>query len=97
MSISPRTATAAALVVALGTSVAAVPAAHADVAPSTGTVQYSGGNTTQGSGSTGSVENPLVQGGLVIIAGLAVSAALAIGAGISGGAIQLPKIPGINA
>lgn len=88
---------AAALALTAATTVAVAPA-HAEPAAApatTGTVQYA----TEGTGSSdsGSLENPVVQAGLVLIAGLGVSAALAVSAGIAGGAIELPPIPGLPA
>lgn len=41
------------------------------------------------------MENEIVQAGLVIVAGLGISIALAISAGVTGGAIELPQIPGL--
>lgn len=84
-------ATTAALALATATTVAA-PVAHAAPAD-TAAVQY----VAQASGSAdgGSLENPIVQAGLLIVAGVGVSALLAIGAGVAGGAIQLPQIPGL--
>ena len=84
------TATAA-LALATATTVAA-PAAQATPAPA-GNVVY----VAQASGSAagGSLDNQLVQAGLLVIAGVGVSALLAIGAGVAGGAFPLPPIPGL--
>lgn len=81
---------AATIALATATSMAAAPA---QAAPSdTGAVQY----VAQASGSAdgGSLENPVVGAGLVLLAGVGVSIALAIGAGVAGGAFELPQIPG---
>ncbi|MCT2122576.1 hypothetical protein [Dietzia cinnamea] len=43
----------------------------------------------------GSLDNPVVGAGLILLAGLGVSAALAVSAGIAGGAFELPQIPGL--
>lgn len=89
----------AALALAAATTVAAAPAhaAPAAAAPATtaetGVVQY---DTTGGQALlTGSLENPAVQAGLVLVAGIGVSIALAVGAGLQGGAFELPQIPGL--
>ncbi|MFN3600291.1 MAG: hypothetical protein ACK4UY_02745 [Dietzia sp.] len=92
---SVRTA-AAALALATATSVAASPAHAAPVhaAPAgDGHVVY----VAQASGSAngGSLDNPIVGAGLIILAGVGVSIALAVGAGVAGGAFELPQIPGL--
>ncbi|MDX2356199.1 hypothetical protein [Dietzia sp. PP-33] len=81
----------AAVALATATSVAASPAQAAPA--ETGVVQY----VAQASGSAdgGSLEDPIVGAGLLILAGLGVSAALAISAGVAGGAFELPRIPGL--
>ncbi|MDJ0422928.1 MULTISPECIES: hypothetical protein [Dietzia] len=95
--ISTRTGrrATAALALAAATTFAAVPA-HANpadvAAPGVSSVQYVA--QAGGSADGGSLDDPIVQAGLLIIAGIGVSAALAISAGIAGGAIQLPSIPG---
>lgn len=84
---------AAALAMTAATTVAVAPA-HAAPQPSeTATVQY----VAQGTGSPagGSMDNEIVQVGLVLVAGLGVSALLAIAAGVQGGAFPLPEIPGM--
>lgn len=88
----------AAVALAAATTVAAAPA-HAAPATApvttaeTGVVQYdaTGGDALL----TGSLENEMVQVGLVLIAGIGVSIALAVGAGLQGGAFELPQIPGL--
>lgn len=84
------TAATAAIALATATTVAA-PAAHAAPADA-GTVHY----VAQGAASsTGSLEDELVQAGLLLVAGVGVSALLAIGAGVAGGAIPLPPMPAL--
>ena len=93
-----RTGTiAAALALTAATTVAAAPAHAApapSAAPATGVVNYA---DTAGSGSAdgGSLDNPIVGAGLVLLAGVGVSVALAVGAGFAGGAFELPEIPGL--
>lgn len=84
----------AALALTAATTVAVAPA-HAAPATTaeTGVVQY---DTTGGQALlSGSLENPAVQAGLVLVAGIGVSIALAVGAGLQGGAFELPQIPGL--
>lgn len=85
------TTAAAAIALAAATSVTAAPAQAAPV--DTTAVHY----VAQASGSAdgGSLENPVVGAGLVLLAGVGVSIALAIGAGVAGGAFELPRIPGL--
>ena len=83
-----------ALALTAATTVAAAPAHAAPAAPAQiGVVQYA----TPGSGSAegGSMDNPVVGAGLVLLAGVGVSIALAVSAGIAGGAFELPQIPGV--
>lgn len=94
----PLRSAAAALALATATSVAAVPvpahAAPAHAAPAQGGhVAY----VAQASGSAdgGSMDNPIVGAGLIILAGVGVSIALAVSAGVAGGAFELPQIPGL--
>ena len=84
----------AAVALAAATTVAAAPA-HAAPATTaeTGVVQYD--TTGLEASATGSLENEMLQVGLVLIAGLGVSIALAVGAGLQGGAFELPQIPGL--
>ena len=87
--------TAAAVALAVGaTSAVAAPSAGAQEAP-TGVVQYATTTADGNSSASGSLENELVQSGLVLVAGLAVAAGLAIAAGVRGGAFPLPEIPGL--
>ncbi|MFL0577779.1 hypothetical protein [Dietzia sp. 179-F 9C3 NHS] len=81
------TATAA-IALATATTVAA-PVAHAAPAEG-GTVHHVSQATAS---ATGSLENELVQAGLIIVAGLGVSALLAVAAGVAGGGIELPPMP----
>lgn len=85
------TSAAAALALTAATSVAVAPAHAAPVAD--GHVAY----VAQASGSAdgGSLDNPIVGAGLIILAGVGVSIALAVGAGVAGGAFPLPQIPGL--
>ncbi|MDZ4235944.1 MAG: hypothetical protein U1C73_19790 [Dietzia sp.] len=85
------TSAAAALALTAATSVAVAPAHAAPV--SDGHVAY----VAQASGSAdgGSLDNPIVGAGLIILAGVGVSIALAVGAGVAGGAFPLPQIPGL--
>ena len=88
---------AAALALTAATPVAAAPAHAAPAAPApaaTGVVNYA---ETSGPGSSdgGSLDNPIVGAGLVLLAGVGVSVALAVGAGFAGGAFELPDIPGL--
>lgn len=90
----------AALASAVALSAAAVTAAPAYAAPApaaqTGLVQYAETTPGAGTGSAeGSLENNIVQVGLILVAGIGVSIALAVGAGVAGGAIELPQIPGL--
>lgn len=90
----------AALASAVALSAAAVTAAPAYAAPApaaqTGVVQYADTAPGAGAGSAGgSLENEIVQVGLILVAGIGVSIAMAVGAGIAGGAIELPQIPGL--
>ncbi|WP_216692962.1 hypothetical protein [Dietzia psychralcaliphila] len=92
----PLRSAAAALALATATSVAAVPAhaAPAHAAPAQGGhVAY----VAQASGFAdgGSMDNPIVGAGLIILAGVGVSIALAVSAGVAGGAFELPQIPGL--
>lgn len=59
------------------------------------TGSLSGDGEGDGEQGTGSLDNPAVQAGGVLLLGLAVSAALAIGAGIQGGAFDngIPGLP----
>ncbi|GAA1051512.1 hypothetical protein G6031_16120 [Dietzia sp. CQ4] len=88
---SPGKLAAATLALATATSLAAAPA-HAAPVPD-GHVAY----VAQASGSAdgGSLDNPIVGAGLIILAGVGVSIALAVGAGVAGGAFPLPQIPGL--
>lgn len=85
------TTAAAAIALAAATSVTAAPAQAAPV--DTTAVHY----VAQASGSAdgGSLENPVVGAGLVLLAGVGVSIALAVSAGVAGGAFELPRIPGL--
>ena len=85
-----RTATAT-IALATATSVAAAPAQAAPA--DTGAVYY----VAQASGSAdgGSLDNPIIGAGLVLLAGVGVSIALAVSAGVAGGAFELPRIPGL--
>ena len=94
------TTVATALALAVGTSVAPAQAQTAEQGAPTGYVQYAeapaaGSSDNSGSAEGGSLQNELVQAGLLLVAGLAVSAGLAVAAGIRGGAIPLPQIPGL--
>lgn len=84
----------AAVALAAATTVAAAPA-HAAPATTaeTGVVHYD--TTGLEASVAGSLENEVVQAGLVLIAGIGVSIALAVGAGVAGGAFELPQIPGL--
>jgi len=88
---------AALTLAAAATTVAAAPV-HAAPArsavPATGGVNYAD-TSGPGSADSGSLENELVQVGLILVAGVGVSIALAVGAGVGGGAIELPQIPGL--
>lgn len=89
-----RTATAAAaLALTAATTVAVTPAYAAPAPAQQGHVAY----VAQASGSAdgGSLDNPIVGAGLLILAGVGVSIALAVGAGVAGGAFPLPQIPGL--
>lgn len=93
-----RTGTiAATLALTAATTVAAAPA-HAAPAPSatatTGVVNYAD-TPSSGSSDGGSLDNPIIGAGLVLLAGVGVSIALAVGAGVAGGAFELPEIPGL--
>lgn len=85
------TTAAAAIALAAATSVTAAPAQAAPV--DTTAVHY----VAQASGSAdgGSLDNPIVGAGLVLLAGVGVSIALAVSAGVAGGAFELPRIPGL--
>lgn len=84
---------AATLALTTAVTVAAAPAHAVPTEASPAGVHY----IAQGSGSLegGSLENPVVGAGLVLVAGLGVSVALAVSAGIAGGAFELPQIPGL--
>lgn len=88
-----RTGSLAAALALTAATVAVAPAHAAPATAEVATVQYA----TEGaeSSATGSMENEIVQAGLVIVAGLGVSIALAISAGVAGGAIELPQTPGL--
>ncbi|MBS7548559.1 hypothetical protein [Dietzia massiliensis] len=85
------TTAAAAIALAAATSVTAAPAQAAPV--DTTAVHY----VAQASGSAdgGSLDNPIVGAGLVLLAGVGVSITLAVSAGVAGGAFELPRIPGL--
>ncbi|MBB1041767.1 hypothetical protein [Dietzia sp. DQ11-44] len=89
--IKSRTATAAAALALTAATPVAVAPAHAAPVPD-GHVAY----VAQASGSAdgGSLDNPIVGAGLIILAGIGVSVALAVGAGVAGGAFELPQLPG---
>lgn len=102
-----RRVAAAAAAVALGASVlTGTGVANAAEEPGTGelttqSLESFTGSLSEGSSTdagdtqtTGSLDNPVVQAGGVLLLGLAVSAALAIGAGIQGGAFN-DGIPGL--
>ncbi|WP_314038305.1 hypothetical protein [Dietzia sp. CH92] len=84
---------AAALTLTAATAVAAAPAHAAPVSPAPAGVHY----LAQDSGSLegGSLNNPVIGAGLVLLAGVGVSVALAVSAGVAGGAFELPQIPGL--
>lgn len=84
----------AAVALAAATTVAAAPA-HAAPATTaeTGVAQYE--TTGLEASVSGSLEDPAIQAGLVLVAGLGVSIALAVGAGLQGGAFEIPQIPGL--
>lgn len=82
---------AAALALATATSVAAAPA-HAAPAQQVDVAYIA---QASGSADGGSLDNPIVGAGLIILAGVGVSIALAVGAGVAGGAFELPQIPGL--
>ncbi|EFV92045.1 hypothetical protein G6030_04155 [Dietzia sp. E1] len=84
---------AATLALTAAATVAAAPAHAAPNEASQAGVHY----VAQESGSLdgGSLDDPVVGAGLVLVAGLGVSVALAVSAGIAGGAFELPQIPGL--
>lgn len=84
---------AAALALTAATTVAVAPAHAAPQRSETASVQY----VAQGTGSAagGSMDNEIVQVGLVLVAGIGVSVLLAVAAGVQGGAFPLPEIPGL--
>lgn len=89
-----RTGTAVAVLALTAATVAVAPAHASPAAPAqTGVAHY----VAQGVGSAddGSLDNPIVGAGVVLLAGVGVSIALAVSAGIAGGALDLPQIPGI--
>src|SRR5699024_9466987 len=94
MNITRTGTLAAAVALTAATTVAVTPAyaAPTSTQAETGVVQYA---DSPGSSASGSLENEIVQSGLVLVLGLGVAAALAVGAGVAGGAIEVPPIPGL--
>lgn len=93
--ITTRTGSvAAALALTAASTIAAAPAYAAPAAAPTGIVQYADAPGS-GSADSGSLDNPIAQAGLLLVAGVGVSIALAVSAGVAGGAFELPLIPGL--